>query len=150
MWCIECPQESSFVAWIPGQGVSVDHAAIVEILIQQLDQTRALRPIAAPPSSDFFFFLFSDDEIQQSTALRWILEFLDFAPSVMVPFTPRLIPTILPNLAHHAPAMQSAAVETNQSLFSLIQGLPSPSTIVSPPSSSIGPPVTQPQSVSCA
>jgi hypothetical protein len=28
-------------AWIPGQGVKVDYAAIVEILIQQLDNQRA-------------------------------------------------------------------------------------------------------------
>ncbi|KAG8932960.1 hypothetical protein FRC02_000311 [Tulasnella sp. 418] len=95
-------------AWMPGQGVSVDHAAIVEILIRQLDPMH--------------------EDIQQSTALRWIAEFLDFAPTVMVPFTPRLIPAILPNLAHHIPSMQSAAVETNQSLFTLIQNLPSPST----------------------
>lgn len=28
-------------AWIPGQGVKIDYAAIVEILIQQLDDQRA-------------------------------------------------------------------------------------------------------------
>ncbi|KAG8757376.1 hypothetical protein FRC11_004590 [Ceratobasidium sp. 423] len=93
-------------AWVPGQGVKVDHAAIVEILIDQLDP--------------------SQDEIQQTTALGWISKFLEFAPEVMVPFTPRLIPAILPNLAHHIPAMQSAAAQTNQRLFSLIQDLPSP------------------------
>ncbi|KDQ15363.1 hypothetical protein BOTBODRAFT_31687 [Botryobasidium botryosum FD-172 SS1] len=91
-------------AWVPGQAVVVDHAAIVEILIQQLDP--------------------SHDEIQQSTALRWIAEFLDFVQPVMVPFTPRLIPAILPNLAHHVPAMQSAAIQTNQNLFGVIQSLP--------------------------
>lgn len=32
----------SFAVWIPGQGVKVDFAAMVEILIQQLDGTRAL------------------------------------------------------------------------------------------------------------
>ncbi|KAH7343417.1 vacuolar protein 14 C-terminal Fig4p binding-domain-containing protein [Rhizoctonia solani] len=94
-------------AWVPGQGVKVDHAAIVEILIDQLDP--------------------SQDEIQQTTALGWISKFLEFAPEVMVPFTPRLIPAILPNLAHHIPAMQTAAALTNQKLFSLIQSLPSPS-----------------------
>ncbi|KAJ1309025.1 hypothetical protein OPQ81_004706 [Rhizoctonia solani] len=94
-------------AWMPGQGVKVDHAAIVEILIDQLDP--------------------SQDEIQQTTALGWISKFLEFAPEVMVPLTPRLIPAILPNLAHHIPAMQSAAAQTNQKLFSLIQSLPSPS-----------------------
>lgn len=68
-----------------------------------------------------------EDEIQQTTALGWISKFLEFAPEVMVPFTPRLIPAILPNLAHHIPAMQSAAAQTNQKLFALIQSLPSPS-----------------------
>ncbi|CAE6520257.1 unnamed protein product [Rhizoctonia solani] len=106
---IEAAHESG--AWVPGQGVKVDHAAIVEILIDQLDP--------------------SQDEIQQTTALGWISKFLEFAPEVMVPFTPRLIPSILPNLAHHIPTMQSAATQTNQKLFSLIQSLPSPSVTTS-------------------
>ncbi|KAG8680572.1 hypothetical protein FRC09_018136, partial [Ceratobasidium sp. 395] len=101
---VEAPHDTG--AWVPYQGVKVDHAAIVEILIDQLDP--------------------SQDEIQQTTALGWIAKFLDFAPEVMVPFTPRLIPAVLPNLAHHIPAMQSAAAQTNQKLFSLIQSLPSP------------------------
>lgn len=42
----------------------------------------------------------------------------------MVPFTPRLIPAILPNLAHHAPDIQAAAIKTNQLLFNVIQNLP--------------------------
>jgi vacuole morphology and inheritance protein 14 len=44
----------------------------------------------------------------------------------MVPFTPRLIPTILPNLAHHVASIQSAAQQTNQNLFEVIQNLPPP------------------------
>ncbi|KAG8863796.1 hypothetical protein FRB96_007633 [Tulasnella sp. 330] len=112
-------QDRDTGAWMPGQGVSVNHAAIVEIMIRQLD----------PPH----------DEIQQSTALRWIAEFMDFAPNVMVPFTPRLIPAILPNLAHHVPDMQSAAIETEGTLFALIQSLPSPVTnVFSPPASVSG------------
>lgn len=70
-----------------------------------------------------------DDEIQQSTALRWLAEFLNFAHEVMVPFTPRLIPAILPNLAHHASMIQSAAIRTNQLLSSVIQNLPSPTDV---------------------
>lgn len=42
----------------------------------------------------------------------------------MVPFTPRLIPAILPNLAHHVPDIQAAAIKANQLLFNLIQTLP--------------------------
>jgi vacuole morphology and inheritance protein 14 len=43
-----------------------------------------------------------------------------------VPFTPRLIPAILPNLAHHVPMIQSAAIRTNKLLLNVIQKLPSP------------------------
>lgn len=65
---------------------------------------------------------------------------MDFTPETMVPFTPRLIPAILPNLAHHIPDIQSAAIETNQMLFSLIQSLPAPAptNITSPPPSISG------------
>ncbi|KAH9959873.1 vacuolar protein 14 C-terminal Fig4p binding-domain-containing protein [Russula dissimulans] len=93
--------------WIPGQGVRIDYAAIIEILIQQLDPQH--------------------DEIQQSTALLWLAELLTFTQEVMVPFTPRLIPAILPNLAHHVPMIQSSAIRTNKLLLSVIQTLPSPS-----------------------
>ncbi|KAJ7094447.1 vacuolar protein 14 C-terminal Fig4p binding-domain-containing protein [Mycena belliarum] len=93
-------------AWVPGQGVKIDYDAIIEILIQQLDGEH--------------------DEIQQSTALRWLAEFLNFTSEVMVPFTPRLVPAILPNLAHHVAMIQSAAIHTNKLLLSVIQALPSP------------------------
>ncbi|KAF7332341.1 Heat repeat containing protein [Mycena kentingensis (nom. inval.)] len=93
-------------AWVPGQGVKIDYDAIIEILIQQLDGEH--------------------DEIQQATALRWLHEFLNFTSEVLVPFTPRLIPAILPNLAHHVSMIQSAAIQTNKSLFNVIQALPSP------------------------
>ncbi|KAJ7087383.1 vacuolar protein 14 C-terminal Fig4p binding-domain-containing protein [Mycena crocata] len=93
-------------AWVPGQGVKIDYDAIIEILIQQLDGEH--------------------DEIQQSTALRWLAEFLNFTSEVMVPFTPRLVPAILPNLAHHVTMIQSAAIQTNKLLLNVIQALPSP------------------------
>jgi vacuole morphology and inheritance protein 14 len=41
------------------------------------------------------------DEQIQSLSLKWISSFLTFVQEVMVPFTPRLIAAILPNLAHH-------------------------------------------------
>ncbi|KAF5388338.1 hypothetical protein D9615_000638 [Tricholomella constricta] len=100
-------------AWVPGQGVKVDYAAVVEILIQQLTGEH--------------------DEIQQSTALRWLAEFLNFTPEVMVPFTPRFVPAILPNLAHHVSMIQLAAVRTNKLLFTVIQNLPSPVEAVTRP-----------------
>ena len=43
-----------------------------------------------------------------------------------MPFTPRLIPAILPNLAHHVSMIQSAAIRTNKLLLNVIQKLPSP------------------------
>ncbi|KAG8219009.1 vacuolar protein 14 C-terminal Fig4p binding-domain-containing protein [Butyriboletus roseoflavus] len=93
-------------AWIPGQGVKIHYPAIIEILIQQLDGQH--------------------DEVQQSTALRWLAECLGFAQEVLLPFTPRLIPAILPNLAHHVPMIQSAAIRTNKLLTKVIQDLPYP------------------------
>ncbi|KAI0751034.1 ARM repeat-containing protein [Daedaleopsis nitida] len=92
--------------YIPGQNVRIDYAAIVEILLQQLDDQH--------------------DEIQQCTALKWLAEFLNIAQDVMLPFTPRLIVAILPNLAHDVPMILSAAVRTNQALMDVIQSLPSP------------------------
>lgn len=44
----------------------------------------------------------------------------------MIPFTPRLIPCILPNLAHHVQMIQSVAIKTNKLLFDVIKSLPSP------------------------
>ncbi|TFK20368.1 ARM repeat-containing protein [Coprinopsis marcescibilis] len=99
--------------WMPGQGVRIDYAAIVEILLQQLDNEH--------------------DEIQQSIALRWLAEFVNFAAEVMVPFTPRLIPAILPRLAHHVQMIQSAANRTNKLLFNVIQNHPAFQEPTSPP-----------------
>ncbi|KAI0920953.1 hypothetical protein AcW2_006075 [Taiwanofungus camphoratus] len=95
--------------WIPGQGVKIDYAAIVEILIQQLDDQH--------------------DVIQQCTALRWLSEFLNIVQQVMVPFTPRLILAILPNLSHPVPMIQSAATRTNKLLLNVIQALPPPTDV---------------------
>ncbi|KAJ3919418.1 vacuolar protein 14 C-terminal Fig4p binding-domain-containing protein [Lentinula edodes] len=110
-------------SWVPGQGVKIDFPSIVEILIEQLDGEH--------------------DEIQQSTALRWLAEFINFASEVMIPFTPRLIPAILPNLAHHASMIQTIAVRTNKLLLSVIQNLPSPPEV--PARSQEKPPSTRVQ-----
>ena len=76
--------------------------------------------------------VFADDEIQQSTALRWLSEFLTFAHEIMVPFVPRLILAIVPNLAHDVPMIQSAAVKTNKLLLNVVQSLPSPQSAPDP------------------
>ena len=119
-----------YLVWQPGQGVKVDHAAIVQILINQLDEER--EPLYPLISNMLRLFISEDDEIQQSIALKWLYEFLTFAQDVVVPFTPRLIPAVLPSLAHHAPDIQTAAIKLNQLLFNVIQNLPSTTPAVSP------------------
>ncbi|KAF5333207.1 hypothetical protein D9611_002533 [Ephemerocybe angulata] len=103
--------------WVPGQGVKIDYPAIIEILLQQLDVEH--------------------DEIQQSTALGWLADLVSFAPEVILPFTPRLIPGVLPNLAHHAESIHNAAVKANKLLFSTIQNLPTPQEGVVSPGTSV-------------
>jgi vacuole morphology and inheritance protein 14 len=103
-----------YIVWEPGQGVQIDYAAIVEILLMHVEG--------------------ESDEILQSTSLRWLAEFLNVVPEVMVSFTPRLIGAVLPNLAHHAAMIQSTAQRTNKLLSKVIGKLPSPSSdVTSPP-----------------
>ncbi|KAL7423040.1 hypothetical protein Q5752_002339 [Cryptotrichosporon argae] len=90
-------------AWVPGQGVFVDHAAIMDIMIQHLGYP---------------------DELVQSTAMEWILTFLDFAQTTVVAFTPRIVPAILPNLASPHRDIKAGAHETNTALYRVIQSLP--------------------------
>jgi len=77
------------------------------------------------------------DELVQSTAMEWILTFLEFAQDTVVAFTPRIVPAILPNLAspQYVPLfylsrsltisrhIKLAAHETNGSLYRVIQSL---------------------------
>uniref|UniRef100_V5E796 Vacuolar protein 14 C-terminal Fig4-binding domain-containing protein n=1 Tax=Kalmanozyma brasiliensis (strain GHG001) TaxID=1365824 RepID=V5E796_KALBG len=89
--------------WVEGTEVRIDYAAIVEILINHIG--------------------YPDEEIQ-ATTLQWIAEFLLVVKDVVVPFTPRLISAILPSLAHHSPAIASAAHATNVNLYRVIQDIP--------------------------
>jgi vacuole morphology and inheritance protein 14 len=90
------------------------------------------------------------DELVQSTAMEWILTFLEFAQNTVVAFTPRIVPAILPNLAspqYVQPRSRAdlsrhiklAAHETNGSLYRVIQSLslqiqhPTPSQTVPSP-----------------
>lgn len=97
--------------WLPGREVRIDYTAIMEILVNHI--------------------VFPDEEIQ-ATTLQWIAELLLVVKDVVVPFTPRLISATLPNLAHHSPAIQTAANETNFNLYQVIQDLPAPVTPASP------------------
>lgn len=90
-------------SWIPAQEVHVAYAAIMETLLNH---------IAYP-----------DEEIQATTQ-QWIAELLFVVREVVVPFTPRLVPAILPNIAHHSPAIQNAANVLNVNLYHVIQELP--------------------------
>lgn len=65
------------------------------------------------------------DVNQMSMALTWLTEFLGFAQDVMLPFMPRLIRAILPNLAHHALIIQEDAIRANRALVAVVQRLPS-------------------------
>ncbi|CBQ70685.1 conserved hypothetical protein [Sporisorium reilianum SRZ2] len=97
--------------WVDGTEVRIDYAAIMEILINHIGYP---------------------DEETQATTLQWIAEFLLVVKDVVVPFTPRLISAILPSLAHHSPAIASAAHATNINLYRVIQDIAAPPT---PPSS---------------
>lgn len=55
------------------------------------------------------------------------MEFLTIYQDIMLPFIPRLILAVLPNLAHHVPMIQTAANRTNRLLLNVIQSLPPPS-----------------------
>lgn len=125
--------------WAPGQGVFVDYAKIVEILVVHVSWpgTSSSVPLVlsvADPSPS------ADEEIVSIT-LHWIGEMLRFVPGVLVPFSPRLIPVVLSALAHHVPSIQQAAVDTNDHLFAVIERLPvdSPSSTFSPTSADYSP-----------
>lgn len=52
----------------------------------------------------------------------------------MVSFTPRLIPVILPSLAHHVASIREAAHATNFNLYKVVEFLPDPTAPSSPTS----------------
>ena len=101
-WESSAPHGSEMLVHVPGHVVRVQYEAILEILLEQSA---------------------SSDEDVQATTLRWITEFLVVVTRMVVPFTPRLIAAVLPSLAHHAPAIQGAAAETNAQLFAAVQRL---------------------------
>lgn len=95
--------EDDDLVWVHAHHVRIEYDAIFEILLEQIS---------------------SNDEEIQATTFEWITEFLHVVPSMVIPFTPRLISAILPCLAHPSPAIQSAAIETNRQLFRAIESLP--------------------------
>ncbi|CAO3620854.1 unnamed protein product [Cunninghamella echinulata] len=93
--------------YIPGQGIVVQYARIVEILVPHLS---------------------SPDEDIQRTALEWINEFTIIAKKVVIQFTPEIIKAVLPSLAHPVPIIHEIAIATNQSLQKLVLEAPLTST----------------------
>lgn len=89
--------------WEPSQGVIIDYAAIMDIIIDHLSYP---------------------DNLVQTTAMDWILTFLDFAQTTVVAFTPRIVSAVLPNLASPNRHIKAAATETNRQLLAVIQSLP--------------------------
>lgn len=70
--------------------------------------------------------IFTDENIL-ATALQWLSGFLEFVQDVMVPFTPELLPVLLPLIAHPDAMIRETANRANLSLFKVIQELPEPS-----------------------
>lgn len=89
--------------WEPSHGVIIDYGAIMAIIIDHL---------------------FYPDNLVQTTAMDWILTFLDFTQTTVVAFTPKIVSAILPNLASTNRHIKAAAAETNRQLLSVIQSLP--------------------------
>ncbi|ORZ11193.1 vacuolar protein 14 C-terminal Fig4p binding-domain-containing protein [Absidia repens] len=89
--------------YIPGQGIVVQYARIVEILVPHLS---------------------SPEEDIQRTALEWINEFTKIAQDVIIQFTPEIIKAVLPSLAHHVPVIHDFAEATNESLKKLVLEAP--------------------------
>ncbi|WFD18763.1 hypothetical protein MCAP1_000974 [Malassezia caprae] len=95
--------EADELVWIHSSDVRIEYDALIEILLE----------------------LVQDHDVEiQATTFEWITEFLRVVPDMVVPFTPRLISSVLPCLAHPAPAIQMAAIETNKQLFTAVEQLP--------------------------
>ncbi|GAB5587454.1 hypothetical protein Unana1_02354 [Umbelopsis nana] len=85
--------------YVPGQGVIVRYAKLIQILIPHLS---------------------SSEEDIQSTALQWINEFIAIAPDIVMEFTPQIITSVLPSLAHDVLSIRNIAMETNRNLQKLV------------------------------
>jgi vacuole morphology and inheritance protein 14 len=90
--------------WIPGQDVQIEHAKILDILIQFLNDT-------------------AEEEIQ-TTTLRWIEGFFDICAENMLAFVPRLLSQVLPALSHPVDQVRQAANRVNTALMAHIMSLP--------------------------
>lgn len=97
--------EADHLVWVHTGEVRVEYDAILEILLEQVQV---------------------QDEEVQATTFEWLTEFLRVVPDMVMPFSSRLIASVLPCLAHPSPAIQAAAVETSRQLYAAIDALPPP------------------------
>ena len=103
--------------WRPGQGVSVEHAKIVDILLHEYS--------VLPPRKN----VDSRQEIQ-ATCLQWLYHLMPIAPHVMVKSAHNLVSIILPALSHEVPVIANTARGVNKRLFDIIQRLSTLETAV--------------------
>ncbi|KAI4207943.1 MAG: hypothetical protein LQ346_000280 [Caloplaca aetnensis] len=89
--------------WVPGQDVQVDHAKLLETLLQFLDS----------PAVD-----------EAKTALRWIDNFFEVCPEDILAFVPSLLSKVLPAMASEVDAVRQTANKLNSSLMDFIVSLP--------------------------
>ncbi|PLW53923.1 hypothetical protein PCANC_03749 [Puccinia coronata f. sp. avenae] len=100
--------------YVHGQGVELNLASIVQILIKWM----CIHDIT--------------EEIQ-ALCLKWLSEIIQIDESVIIPFTPRLIPIILGCLSHERNYIKDIAIAANYGLFHAIQQLPTPPPPSLPP-----------------
>ena len=92
-----------------GKGKEADHGSLVKgslwtmrrswTLLSIICLTQVCQLCTATLSPGLHDKLTSPDELVQSTAMEWVLTFLEFAQTTVVAFMPRIVPAILPNLA---------------------------------------------------
>ncbi|KAL5118430.1 hypothetical protein ACEQ8H_003606 [Pleosporales sp. CAS-2024a] len=116
--------------WIPGQDVHVDHAKILDILVDFL---------SAPPDTE-------DEQTEiLLTALRWINNLFDICPEDMMPFVPSLLSHVLPRISHQVDTVRKAAITVNSSLMDYIMSLSDENR---KPDAALGGPIQLPPSLS--
>lgn len=117
-------EEDAGEEWIPGQDVHVDHAKVLQILLDFLQdsagRSQSLARLAwSRPGTDRE----TAEEIQM-TALKWIESFFDICPQDILPFVPELLSHVLPALSHDVEKVKQSAARVNTALVAYIMKLP--------------------------
>jgi len=128
--------------WIPGQDVVVDHAKILQILLDFLKDSAGPSQISRHGWSRLGADQPITEEIQM-TALKWIESFFDICPEDILPFVPALLSHVLPALSHEVEKVKQSAGRVNNALITYIMKLPDEPkqpTPVPPPTAMAAPP----------